>query len=155
MRRLVPLSCVILLMACSSIDCTLNTFNGCKYGFAGDVISDTLTVRTIRTNGSDTTILDHFVGGTNFMLPMSYDQPSDLLLFSFTDTLHVTRTDTVKVYKTNIAHFESVDCSPAFFHQIDNIEWTRHVIDNIIISKSTVSYDTTGCNLQIYLKPGY
>ncbi|MBP5387047.1 MAG: hypothetical protein J6Y97_06640 [Prevotella sp.] len=157
MRRVVTIVLVLLLMACSSIDCPLNTVEGCKYGFAGEVtvLSDTLTVNAIRIYDKDTTLLNRKVNASSFVLPMSYNQPSDLLLFSFTDSLNVTLTDTVKVYKTDMARFESVDCSPVFFHQINDVEWTRHVIDNIIISKSTVNYDTTGCNLHIYIKPGH
>ena len=157
MRRVIPMVCALLMMACSSIDCPLNTVEGCKYQIQGEtgILYDTLTIQALRSNGNDTTLLNLFVDNTAFVLPMSYNQPSDLLLFTFTDTKNVTTSDTVRVYKTNVAHFESVDCSPVFFHQLENVEWTRHVIDNIIISKSTVNYDTTGCNLQLYLKPGH
>lgn len=157
MRRVATIVLVLLLMACSSIDCPLNTVEGCKYGFAGDVtvLSDTLTINALRTDGNDMTLLNRKVNVSNFVLPLSNNQPSDILFFSFTDTLNVTLTDTVRVFKTDMARFESVDCSPVFFHQINEVEWTRNVIDNIIISKSTVNYDTIGCNLHIYIKPGH
>lgn len=157
MRRIAFFFTVLLLVACDAVDCPLSTVKGCRYELAGadTVLTDTLSIVAKRSEKQDTILLNRFIQGKSFVIPVSYKQPSDQLLFIFTDTLNVTRTDTVKLYKTNITHFESVDCSPTFFHQIDKIEYTHHVIDSIVISKSIVNYDTISTNLQLYIKPGH
>lgn len=157
MRRIAFIFTIILLIGCDAVDCPLSSVKGCKYELAGadTLLTDTLTIVAKRSEKNDTTLLNRFIQGKKFVLPVSYNQPSDLLLFMFTDTLNVTRTDTVRIYKTDISHFESVDCSPTFFHQLDKIECTHHVIDSIVISKSIVNYDTISSHLQLYIKPGH
>ena len=157
MRRIAFIFIVLLLVACDAVDCPLSAVKGCKYELAGadTVLTDTLSVVAKRIEKQDTILLNRFIQGKTFVIPVSYKQPSDLLLFLFTDTFNVTRTDTVRLYKTDISHFESVDCSPTFFHQLDKIEYTHHVIDSIVISKSIIDYDTISSHLQLYIKPGH
>lgn len=158
MRRLIPLLAVLMLLgACSTIDCPLSTKVCCTYQLAGDVLvlTDTLSVTSTRADGNDAVLLNQISGDSIFRLPMSYAHDTDVLFFAFTDKDRVTRTDTVTVSKTNIPHFESVDCSPSFFHLLGDVKHTRHVIDQIIITNSTINYDTTAVHLQIYLQPGH
>lgn len=157
MRGIAIIFTVLLLVACDAVDCPLSSVKGCKYELAGadTVLADTLSIVAKRIETNDTTLLNRLIERNEFVLPVSYNQPSDQLLFIFTDTLNVTRIDTVRLYKTDIAHFESVDCSPAFFHKIDKIECTHHVIDSIVISKSIIDYDTISSHLQLYIKPGH
>lgn len=156
MRRIIPIVlAAIALTACSSIDCPLYNQVYSKYMLDGEVtmLSDTLYVSTTKVDGKDTTLINRLYDASDFLLKMSFTQPEDVLYFTFKNPLTV-RTDTVRVSKTTYPHFESVDCSPSFFHQIEGVSTTRHAIDSIIIAKKIVNYDTTGCHLRIYLKPG-
>ncbi len=155
MRGIATVMLILLMAGCTSVDCPLSKVEGCRFELPDDSepLTDTISVVALRSNGSDTLLLNRFIDGETFVIPMSYTQSTDELLFLFADTLHVTRADTVRIHKTVVSHFESVDCAPTFFHHLDDIEWTRHVIDSIVISKSVVNYDTTACHLQLYIKP--
>ena len=155
MRRIIPvILATVILTACSSIDCPVNNTVYAKYVLGGEVdaIPGTLTVKTKRANGSDTTLLNELSFAKDFLLPISYVRPTDILVFQLTDTNAVTYIDTVKLSKINTPHFESVDCSPSYFHQLTGVTWTKKAIDSIIISNSKVTYDTTGGHVQIYFK---
>ena len=156
MRRLIVLSVIAMVLnACSSIDCPLNNTVYCVYSLKGNVemLSDTLTISTTRTYGGDTTLIDKQINAKSLLVPMSYLQDEDILYFTLTDTLSTVRRDTVVVKKTNEPHFESVDCSPSYFHKITGISHTHNAIDSITISKTKVDYDTEVENLHIFFKP--
>ena len=157
MRRIAPLLLflqIIVLGGCSSIDCQLNSTVHSKYVLAGPVsiLDDTLSVIAHREGKPDTLLLNKLIYATDFIIPMSYTQPVDVLYFTLTDDQSVTRTDTVRISKTDQAHFESIDCTPTYFHTLTGAEWTSHAIDSIIITNSKVTYDTTGGHLRIYFK---
>lgn len=157
MRRIAPVLLflqVIVLCGCTSVDCPLFSTSYCKYVLAGpvSVLDDTLSIVAQREGKPDSTLLNSKVNTTDFILPMSYIHDTDVLYFVLTDSLAVTRTDTVRVNKTNQPHFESVDCTPSYQHTLTSVEWTTHAIDSIIITKSKVTYDTTGGNLRIYFR---
>ena len=59
---------------------------------------------------------------------------SDKLRFVFTSKAGVTTVDTVTVTKTNISHFESVDCSPAFFHTLTAVSAKGTRVSQVEIS---------------------
>lgn len=156
MRRIAPLLVwlqLLLICGCSSLDCPLNSTVYCRYVLAGPVttLPDTLTVSTVPEGKSDPVLLNRWVEKSDFILPMSYVHPVDVLFFTFTNSTGSIR-DTVRISKLDQSHFESIDCTPAFFHTLTSVEHTTHAIDSIIINKSKVTYDTTGGNLRIYLK---
>ena len=126
-----------------------------KYVLDGEVttLQDTLTVITTRNDGKYV-MLNKLINQSEFVLPVSYGLPEDTLFFMLTNSNSNTRIDTVRLRKTSVPHFESVDCSPTYFHTINGVNWTRHAIDSIIISKTIINYDTTGGHLRIYFKPG-
>ena len=147
----------LLTAGCSSIDCPLNSIISVKYMVHSDTdtLHDTLTVNAMHIDGSTTIMLNKDVNTTDFSIPASYGNPSDRMQLMLTDRNSITTIDTVTLYKTDTPHFESVDCSPAFFHTITNVEWTRNAIDTIIISKPSVTYDTRDENIHIYFKSGH
>ena len=154
MRRIIPfIVAASIVTACSSIDCPLNNTVMAKYVLGGtvDVLEDSLSVSISRTNATDTLLLDRLTDAKDFMLPVSYHQPSDVLFFTFTGN-GVTQTDTVTIEKTNTLHFESVDCGPTYFHTISHVSWTNHAIDSIVITKAEVNHDTSKGHLLLYLK---
>lgn len=155
MRRLIPfLVAVVVLAGCSSIECPINNLVCLKYklGDEASEIPGTLSISIIRSDGSDSTILNRLSGKSEWTLPVSYTQAADVLVFSLTDYQSIQHTDTVSISKTNIPHFESVECSPTYFHQLTDVSWTRHALDSVIITKSTVNYDTTGGHIKVYFK---
>jgi len=156
MRQLIPIVLVLLLAACSSVDCPLNNRVYTTYKLAGDVttLSDSLTVSTTKRSGVDSVLLNHISAVDSFSVPMSYQGAEDVLYFHLTnsDSITVDLLDTVRVLKSDIPHFESVDCNPAFFHNINEVRYTRHAIDSIVIQNKNVSYDASKAHFLIYFK---
>ena len=155
MRKIIPLLALLTAMcACSSIDCPLNQSVYAHYAMEGEnaPLADTLTVIAIRQNAADTTLLNSKVNASTFDVPMSYTGGEDILIFEMTDTNHVTRTDTLHLLKTSVPHFESMECSPVFFHTLTDVSYTTHTIEAVTISKPLVNNDTE-TNITITFKP--
>lgn len=167
MKRLPYILLLMLLAACSSIDCPVNSIVETIYKvYDSDgnelVLSDTLTVTTVTKdgqiitvlNGSDATVLNKLTEKSTFNLPISYSHPEDVFVFHFDnnakDSLHVT--DTVWMKKEDYPHFESVDCNSIFFHTITDIRYTKNYIDSIVIKNPSVTYDYETVHLYLYPK---
>jgi hypothetical protein len=157
MRKIIVpiLFLLCVLSACSSVDCPLeNTvytvYNLYKSTEKTDTLSDTLTISTQRKDGTDSILINKDVNITTFSLPISYTQPEDILIFRVSGATVLT--DTVKIAKTNIPHFESVDCSASYFHKITGVSHTRNAIDSITINNANVTYDATKETFHIYFK---
>ena len=125
-----PLVAYLLALntSCSTIECPVQNkvalnFAVRTYDSSGaevtDTLNDTLYVWSERKNGTDTLILNRAVGVTSFSLPLSYSHPEDVLVFATIayDGSDFTL-DTVWIQKEDIPHFESVDCSAHFFHNL-------------------------------------
>lgn len=129
--------------SCSDIDCPVTNGVWANYVVQGDTLRDTLTISAIRENKTDTVLLNKQVNTTKFSLPMSYSGDSDKLRFVFTSKAGVTTVDTVTVSKTNISHFESVDCPPAFFHTLTAVSAKGTRVSQVEINNPNVDYDGT------------
>ena len=157
MRKLVYLLlATVALAACSTIDCPLANSVYTRYKLQGGVsrLADTLTVSTQRHTSGDTILLNRAVGVDSFQLPMSYTGNEEVLYFTMKDTLNTTHYDTITIEKDNQPHFESVDCSPSFFHNIHRIRHTGHRIDSIVINNTKVTNDNSKAHFFIYFKSG-
>ncbi|MBQ4147710.1 MAG: hypothetical protein II593_07005, partial [Prevotella sp.] len=62
------------------------------------------------------------------------------------------KVDTVVIQKENRSHFESVNCNPSFFHTITQVDYTKHMIDSIVIKNREVTYDRSKAHFYIYLR---
>ena len=158
MKRVTYLLLGVLLTACSSIDCPVESTVATLYQVRNSdgtelKLDDTLTVATTRADGNDT-LYNKGIGISEFTLPISYKHPEDVLVFSFdnqnNNDLHVT--DTVWVKKDDYPHFESVDCNAAFFHKITDVKYTRNYIDSIVINNPSVTYDSQTVHFYLYPK---
>ena len=158
MKRVTYLLLGVLLTACSSIDCPVESTVATLYQVRNSdgtelKLADTLTVATTRADGNDT-LYNKGIGISEFTLPISYKHPEDVLVFSFdnqnNNELHVT--DTVWVKKDDYPHFESVDCNAAFFHKITDVKYTRNYIDSIVINNPSVTYDSQTVHFYLYPK---
>ena len=103
MRRITPLLVwlqLLLICGCSSLDCPLNSTVYCRYVLAGPVttLTDTLSVSTVPEGGSDPVVLNSYTDKSDFLLPISYVHPVDVLFFTFTNQTGTIR-DTVRVSK--------------------------------------------------------
>ena len=156
MRKWLFVIGLAFVVSCSSIDCPVNNVVATRYRFYntdGDslILMDTLSVTSVRKDGTDTLILNRNVGKASFQLPISYSHPEDILVFNvYNGTMSVW--DTVWVKKDDIPHFESVDCNASFFHKITGIRHTTNFIDSIVINNPTVDYDKTTIHFYIYPK---
>lgn len=146
-----------LFLACSTISCPVQNIVAVNYAIhdadgAETKLADTLWVWTPRKDGSDTLLLNRGVGLSSFSLPVSYAHPEDTLVFLVADTLERLTLDTVWLKKDDIPHFESVDCSAHYFHNITAVRSTHRGIDTIIINNPSVTYDQTKTHLYLRFK---
>lgn len=155
MRKLLFLF-LVLMCGCTSIDCPVQTLVRTYYSLhkadeSTDTLKDTLYIVSFRTDGTDTLLLNALIGQTSFSLPIGYANPEDTLYFVFRNSPFYA-VDTVLLKKENLPHFESVDCSATFFHNITAIRSTHHAIDSISINNPSVTYDADTENFFLYLK---
>ena len=166
MKRLVHLSLAVLMVACSSVDCPVDSTVATLYNVRNSdgtelTLSDTMTVITTRADGTDVNILDSVlynkgIGISSFSLPISYSHPEDVLVFQFDNSnndLHIA--DTVWIKKIDYPHFESVDCNTTYFHTLTDVKFTRNYIDSIVIKNPSVTYDSQTVHFYLYPKSSH
>lgn len=155
MRKIIPiiLFAILAMVSCSTLDCPLNNTVYTKYKLAGDVKQLTncyLTVKTKMKNGEDSILLNQQENADSFNLPMSYANAEDVLYFEVVDAQQRTFYDTVVVAKEDHPHFESIDCSPSFFHTLTGVKTTHNLIDSLVINHKDVNFDATNTHFLIY-----
>lgn len=152
-----------LSSSCSSIECPVENQVLATYvllecdGSDAVMDDDTLSIliRVTRSDGQrDSTVLNQVTGSvSSFVLPVSYTQPEDVLFAELRCDDGSVYTDTIRVKKENIPHFESVDCQAAYFHKLTAVSATHHFIDSIVIINPDVTYDPTIEHVCLYLSP--
>ena len=147
----------LVIISCSSIDCPVQNIVSVQYEIrdkAGAALSitDSLSVITQRNDGQYVS-LNRLIGKSAFSLPISYSHPEDVLFFCFKDSVK-TLVDTVWIKKDDIPHFESVDCSAAFFHELTNVRHTHNAIDSLVLINPSVTYDVNTVHFYLYPKTG-
>lgn len=158
MKKLLMTAFVMSLVACSSIDCPVQNivsvqYTICDHNGVEYQLEDYLTIYSERSDGSDTTLLNLVTGISDFSLPISYSHPEDILVFVFAESdFTVMGSDTVWIKKQDIPHFESVDCSAAFFHEITDVRHTRHYIDSLVLLNRSVTYDQSTVHFRLVPK---
>jgi len=160
----------LVISSCSSIDCPVENTVSVQYEIrdkAGNAlpITDSLSVVTTRADGQNivldiTTLnngqkvlLNRLIDKSSFSLPISYSHPEDVLFFCFKDSVK-TLVDTVWIKKDDIPHFESVDCSAAFFHELTSVRHTHNAIDSLVLINTSVTYDVQTVHFYLYPKTG-
>ncbi len=154
MKAFILVIAIILIVACDNIDCsymnTVYTTYQIKQGEEKiDTLKDTLSISTKRRNGTDSLVLNKAVGATAFDLPISYVNLKDTFVFYRKGERVIF--DTVVIEKTNIPHFESVDCSPKYFHEIIDVAYTQNGIERIDVKNTQVTYEPKD-HFYIYFK---
>ena len=157
MRKMFLFVVVVWLTACSTIDCPVENTVSVQYEIrdkAGKelAITDSLSIISTRQDG-DYIILNRLSNKSSFSIPISYAYPEDVLYFCFKildkDSIVV---DTVCIEKDDFPHFESVDCNASFFHEITNVQYTRHYIDSLVLLNKSVTYDQTTVHFRLVPK---
>ena len=177
-----PIALLALLFAvtaCTSIDCPMNNrvytvYQITKANGTADTLHDSISIISRRLiEQQDPVLLNRDINISKIEVPISYDSPHDELFFLFWnkivtsdttynsdetyvvthDTIQYYAIDTVVVEKTDHKHFESIDCTPSFFHTIVGIQHTRNRIDSIVINNPEVNYDSSKEHFHLYLKP--
>lgn len=148
---IVFMAVVAVLGSCTSLDCSIDNIVAMNVEIP-DTLSagDTLNVYAIVSSG-DTALYTNGTAVTALSLPMSYNYDTDRYLFSFSDTAGTTVTDTVAITKTNEPHFESVDCTPQFWHRIEAVATTHNRIDSITINDPEVNNDQTKQHIILHI----
>ena len=162
MRKIVVLFfALIAFAACTSIDCPVENrvytvYNMLKGNGSTDTLKvDTLTIKTTRADGTDTTLVNRSTGISAFDLNISYTQPEDVFYLTLLVTLGNEYKDTIRVLKDDYPHFESVDCQATYFHKLTAVSCTKHILDSVVINNSTVNYDARKEHFHIYFKARY
>ena len=157
MRKMFLFVVVVWLTACSTIDCPVENTVSVQYEIrdkAGKelAITDSLSIVSTRQDG-DYVVLNRLSDKSSFSIPISYAYPEDVLYFCFknleNDSIVV---DTVCIEKDDFPHFESVDCNASFFHEITNVQYTRHYIDSLVLLNKSVTYDQTTVHFRLVPK---
>lgn len=153
LKNILCVTAILVLMACSSVDCQMGSKITANYELAGDIttLTDTLTVYTTRADESDTILLNRLTSASTFSLPVSYSNPADTLCFLFTSETGAA-IDTVIVSKIDQPIFKSLDCTPMFTHIVTQVEHTSHVIDSIVINNRNIAYGNDQSHFLVYLK---
>lgn len=172
MKRLPYLLIVLMVAACSSIDCPVENVVSTQYQVLDSAgaqlkLTDTLTIISTRKDGRDTSLLDPTlynkgINISSFSLPISYSHPEDILVFYFdntivtdSDSIGLHLVDTVWVKKDDYPHFESVDCNTSYFHTLTGVRCTHNYIDSIVIKNTDVTYDTEKVHFLLYPKSSH
>lgn len=155
MRKIIPiiLFTILTMVGCSTLDCPLNNTVYTKYKLDGDVkqlTGCTMTISTPTKSGVDSILINMQENADSFSIPMSYVNAADTLYFEVVDVRQRIFHDTVTVSKDNHPHFESIDCSPSFFHTITDVKTTHNLIDSIVINHKDVNFDATKPHFLIY-----
>lgn len=152
------LGLLLILTACSSIDCPLNNRVYTRYSLRTpngevDTLKLYMTIATNRKDGTDSVLINKDENITKFSLPISNAQPRDSFFVELAMEETVLSVDTIVVSKENKMHFESTDCAASYFHDITDVMTTHHAIDSIKVKNSEVNYDTSKSNFYIYFTP--
>lgn len=150
MRKLLLISIVALLVAaCTSINCPLNNTVASVWRFS-ETLGGSLTVSSDLQDGSDTVIINSQSAVDSLSMPMSYAAATDTFTLTYATTAGDTLVDRIMIKKTDTQHFESIECSPAVFHHIDEVTTDGVFIDSVAIRNPNVTYNTVSANIIIY-----
>lgn len=136
---------------CDSADCALNNNVLCTIGFYDGngnqvQVDDTLMVSAA---GTDSILYNRGVRTSTFSIPLSYRNACDTLAITvWCDDWEME--DLLYIEKTNVEHFEALECPVNMFHRITAVRSTNYMIDSVKIAYENVEYNN-GENIKIFL----
>lgn len=155
-------SCVVVLLsACSNIDCPLDNVVSMQCNLYAAETKSPMTLYdelSVTPAGRDTVLLNKATEISSFLLPLKESGTRDTLLLHFSNLSGQDAVDTLFVDHIPQAHFESLDCPSSVFHTITGVRATSHslgnmplTIDSVALVRSIVNYDDVE-NIRIYLR---
>ena len=104
MKKFLYLILVMMVAACSSIDCPVNNVVETRYAIMDSEgseleLPDTLNVWSTTAEGKDTLIYNSGIGIKKFALPISYSHPEDILIFSFSNDQSVAKRENENILR--------------------------------------------------------
>lgn len=94
----------------------------------------------------DTVLVNKLRNGSKFALPMSYYNPEDTIIISYSS---ISSSDTILVTHDSYTHVEQPECGSYRFHTLTNIRATDRGIDHVEITNPKVNYEGAE-NIRIY-----
>jgi hypothetical protein len=149
-RQLFLVLFLVLVSACSTVTCPIDTVVKCNYTFcdvegADAVLQDTLNV-DVRKGGRDTTLVSNLVSGSGFSVAMSYYNRVDTLILHYRQ---IALPDTIYVWHDGYTHVENPECGSYRFHILKDVRCTERGIDRLEIINPKVDYEGSG-NIKVY-----
>lgn len=90
---------------------------------------------------------------SKFSATLSTTNDSSLFIFQSDSSDFAAETiDTIHAYHSNELNFISVACGYQFYHQINKISYTKHIIDTVYINYTNVNNDVNKEHLKIVLR---
>lgn len=140
-----------MLASCNDDGCPLNNSVLAQYNFYTESngtltkinILDTINVYLVRDAKDDTLIYNRAVNVSSITLPMSYDHATDTVVFRYRLVDGGTKTpDSIFVTKTDIIHYESLDCPIHTFHNITSVSVSNSESFQTTIVNANIDYET-------------
>ena len=159
--RITAITLILCIAACTAFiscetgyDCSINNIAYNHIGFyktdtdgkeSKYKIQEALTV-SLMVNGSDSIAINHIQDTDNLMLPMSYTNNRDTVIFRTESGIY----DTLFVDHENIPYYISMECGTVMYHNLTGIEYTGNIIDSAVIVNKYIKFDNNG-NIKLYL----
>lgn len=99
-------------------------------------LPEVLTV-SLMVNGKDSIAVNHIQNADGLMLPMSYTNECDTVIFSYGNNI----SDTLYVFHQNILYYQSMECGTIMYHKLEDIRHTDRYIDSVAIANEYVKFD--------------
>lgn len=165
LNRLLKFGIFIFLFSLLGLACTNKTIclepqivvlrGGFYYSNSDTSISlkDTFLTNFNIIFGADTLYLDNLKNSRKFSVPLSTISDSTRFYFIADSTNIIPENiDTIDVLHENKLNFISVACGYQLFHDINKINFTKHIIDTLYISSTTVNSNVNLEHLKIVIK---
>lgn len=142
----------LLFAGCENgYDCHLENVAYNRIGFyksdSTDVkyqLPEVLTV-SLMVNGRDSIVVNHIEDTDALMLPMSYTNECDTVIFGYGESI----ADTLYVAHQNILYYQSMECGTIMYHKLEEVKYTKRLIDSVAIVHNFVKFDANE-NVRIY-----
>lgn len=120
----------------------------------GEIISipDTLDVVNVYAFGTDSVIINNQTNATKLSLPLRTNVGETTMILKYaasSDTTEIVPRDTIVFRHLNTPYFLTLDCNFAVKQELQDVSFTTHLLDSVVIVNPTASIDGTE-NIKIY-----
>lgn len=160
MKRIFPVILFLFIMilpwglnSCNESNCALETVPSAHFDFLSSDKHQALALTSAVTVSASTMVRDNIVYDTvynamsnlkSLSLPLSYSTKTTYIIH-YTDLLM----DKIEVTHKPKPFVSEVECGVLMYHEIENIEYTRNVLDSIVIVNKDITNEEK-TNFHIY-----